>query len=226
MFVGAHPDDETYCAGGLLYLAAKRGQRVVCVTATRGEKGVQDTKRWPTAQLAQIRSNELQAALHELGVREHLWLGCKDGGCKNCPGGECCLKLTDIIKEIKPDSILTFGSDGLTGHADHCQVSQWVDEAVDQSGMAPAVYHAVLTPAAYTVFARLNDKHNVLYDSSVPVVVEQASCDLYHDLDDDAQKAKMRALKAMPSQTEALLGACTSHDLQTLIGSEAFMRAR
>ncbi|MGH3589327.1 MAG: PIG-L deacetylase family protein, partial [Pseudonocardia sp.] len=37
--VWAHPDDETYLCGGLMARAARSGDRVVCVTATRGEQG-------------------------------------------------------------------------------------------------------------------------------------------------------------------------------------------
>ncbi|MGH2787542.1 MAG: PIG-L deacetylase family protein [Actinomycetota bacterium] len=35
----AHPDDETYLAGGLMAEAARAGRRSVCVVATRGEAG-------------------------------------------------------------------------------------------------------------------------------------------------------------------------------------------
>ena len=36
--IWAHPDDEAYLSGGLMALARDNGQRVVCVTATRGER--------------------------------------------------------------------------------------------------------------------------------------------------------------------------------------------
>src|SRR4249919_2707816 len=45
--VWAHPDDETYLAAGLMAAAVQAGQRVVCVTATRGELGSTDPDRWP-----------------------------------------------------------------------------------------------------------------------------------------------------------------------------------
>ena len=35
--VWAHPDDESYCCAGLMADAVAHGQRVTCVTATRGE---------------------------------------------------------------------------------------------------------------------------------------------------------------------------------------------
>ncbi len=39
--IWAHPDDETWSSAGLMAMAADNGQRVVCVTATYGENGVQ-----------------------------------------------------------------------------------------------------------------------------------------------------------------------------------------
>ena len=81
--IWAHPDDECYLSAGLMADAARRGHRVVCVTATRGEAGVTDESRWPAAELAQIRERELAQSLRLLGVREHQFLGLADGACAN-----------------------------------------------------------------------------------------------------------------------------------------------
>ena len=40
--VWAHPDDESFVAGGLLAAASDAGSRIVCLTATRGERGTAD----------------------------------------------------------------------------------------------------------------------------------------------------------------------------------------
>ncbi|HXV94036.1 MAG TPA: PIG-L family deacetylase, partial [Pseudonocardia sp.] len=40
--VWAHPDDETFLTAGLMALAREAGNRVVCATATRGERGTDD----------------------------------------------------------------------------------------------------------------------------------------------------------------------------------------
>ena len=45
--VWAHPDDETYLSAGLMAQAVRDGDRVVCITATRGEGGSLDEERWP-----------------------------------------------------------------------------------------------------------------------------------------------------------------------------------
>ena len=50
--VFAHPDDETYLAGGLFALARRAGNRVVVVTATKGERGTDDPRRFPPGRLA------------------------------------------------------------------------------------------------------------------------------------------------------------------------------
>ena len=49
--IWAHPDDETYLAGGLMATARDQGQRVVCVSATAGEHGTADPVTWPPDRL-------------------------------------------------------------------------------------------------------------------------------------------------------------------------------
>ena len=77
--IWAHPDDEAYLSGGLMALARDAGQRVVCLTATRGELGTTDPWRWPPHQLAVERTLELARCLDLLGGPEHRWLGFADG---------------------------------------------------------------------------------------------------------------------------------------------------
>ena len=59
MGVWAHPDDETMSSAGIMLSAIKNGQRVICLTATKGEEGSQDEKKWPKSKLANIREKEL-----------------------------------------------------------------------------------------------------------------------------------------------------------------------
>ncbi len=49
--VWAHPDDETYLAGGVMASCVAAGQRVVCVSATAGEHGTADPVAWPPERL-------------------------------------------------------------------------------------------------------------------------------------------------------------------------------
>jgi LmbE family N-acetylglucosaminyl deacetylase len=47
-----HPDDEAYLSAGLMASARDAGQRVGVATATWGERGTDDSERWPPARLA------------------------------------------------------------------------------------------------------------------------------------------------------------------------------
>lgn len=56
MTVWAHPDDETYLSGALCAMLRDAGQRVVCVTATRGEAGGPVGDDETRARLAALRT--------------------------------------------------------------------------------------------------------------------------------------------------------------------------
>ena len=133
MGVWAHPDDDTYSMAGIM-AAVKNGQKVVIVTATRGEAGVQDETRWPAAQLGEIRCREMTKALSILGVSRHHWLDYPDGGCKDIDQREAISKIAELIQQYKPDSVLTFGPDGMTGHDDHKTISRWASKAIQKAG--------------------------------------------------------------------------------------------
>lgn len=85
---------------------------------------------WPPEQLPAIREAELAACLQVLGVSEHRWLGYPDGGCAEVEIIAAATPIADIIREIAPDTILTFPPDGQTGHPDHMAVHRWTVEAV------------------------------------------------------------------------------------------------
>ena len=141
--VWAHPDDEAYLVGGLLALLTDAGQRAVCVTATRGEAADPDARPAERTALAALRTEELESALAVLGVTEHHWLDQPDGGCADVDPTGPVGRLVALLDDIRPDTVLTFGPDGFTGHPDHRTVSAWVDRALRGSGVSPRLLHAV-----------------------------------------------------------------------------------
>ena len=223
--IWAHPDDETFTMGGILEAAVRNGQQVVCVTATRGEAGVQDVSRWPAEELGIIRTEELQAALDILGVRRHHWLDYPDGGCKKVPIELAVSKVAEYIIRYQPDSIFTFGPDGLTGHDDHRMVSEWVTQAVSQAGSRAAVYHAAQTKAQYQDMRRADKKFNIFFNITEPRICTPGECAVLFELPDDLYEQKLAAMRAMPSQNEALLKAFND-TLRSSLGTEAFSRAQ
>ena len=146
LMIWAHPDDEAYLVGGLSALLIDGGHRVVCVTATRGEAGVSTASPEQVERLAQVRTSELEAALGILGIEEHHWLDYPDGGCADLDPDEAADRLAAIIDAVLPDTVITFGPDGFTGHSDHQAVSRWTDLALARTdnGTAPRLLHAVI----------------------------------------------------------------------------------
>lgn len=224
LVVGAHPDDESFTAAGIMAAAVENGQRVACVTATKGEMGVQDAERWPPARLGEIRVDELKAALAILGVKEHHWLDYPDGGCNAVPFQEAVERLKGIIRQLQPDTVLTFGPDGLTGHPDHQTVSKWVDAAV--KGTNATVYHAVEEASSYEDFLKEADKQfNIYFNIDEPPVYSEEECDIAFCLTPQQFDKKKRAMMAMPSQTEALFKNAPPGFAESVFRCECFLKA-
>src|SRR4051812_18943618 len=130
--VWAHPDDEAYLSAGFAAAALAAGDRVVAATATRGEAGIADPAD------ATVRAGELAASLAAVGVTDHRWLAAPvplcDGHLAEVPVETGVAAVTAVLADVRPDLVLTFGPDGMTGHDDHRAVSAWVTRAVEGSG--------------------------------------------------------------------------------------------
>lgn len=224
MTVWAHPDDETLCSGGVMAEAAANGQTVVCVTATKGELGVRDAERWPPSRLGDIRAKELAAALNILGIKHHHWLGYKDADCANVPVKEAAGKLKKLIDKYQPDTILTFGPDGLTGHEDHCTVSRWVDAAA--RGRDITVYHAVQLKHTYDKLKPADEQFNFFFNIKNPPVVDEADCDLKLCLSQELLNKKYDCVCAMPSQYDAMTKFFNHQAVCDMLCCEGFIRAK
>ena len=89
--------------------------------------------------MARLRRLELGASLAAVGVREHRFLGLRDGECAvRARRAAGVARIAALIDEIRPDTIVTFGPDGMTGHPDHRAVSVWTTACGPRPG-APAV---------------------------------------------------------------------------------------
>ena len=148
--IWAHPDDETYLSGAVMAAAAANGQRVVLVHATRGEQGTDDPQL-AGARLGALRTVEMARARAALGVSEQWFFDFPDGGCADVPLDDALRKLMPIVASVQPDTILTFGPDGITGHPDHCTVSDWATHAWTRYARPDA-------PAVRDVDARARDR--------------------------------------------------------------------
>jgi LmbE family N-acetylglucosaminyl deacetylase len=224
--VWAHPDDETYLCGGLMARAVANGSRVVCITATRGELGSPDETRWPSgAPLAAVRTRELDAALAALGVAEHQWLDYPDGGCADADQDEATRRIAKVMADVQPDTVLTFGPDGMTGHDDHISVSRWTAAAFDEVAPDGAVLaYATNTPEWLARWRAPLDELNVFMGAEPPCTPADELF-LHEIFSGDLLDTKLRALLQQTSQIEPLVQALGEQMLYEGMAEEAFRRA-
>ncbi|HZD68652.1 MAG TPA: PIG-L family deacetylase [Actinomycetes bacterium] len=133
MVVVAHPDDDAYgCAGTVALHADDPRFRFLLVHATDGEAGrIAPGSNATRKTLGAIRREEDRRAWQVLGRQpdRHEWLGYPDGGLAELPLEELVDRIAVILAEERPDVVLTFGPDGITGHPDHITVGQATTQA-------------------------------------------------------------------------------------------------
>ncbi|MQS39503.1 N-acetyl-1-D-myo-inositol-2-amino-2-deoxy-alpha-D-glucopyranoside deacetylase [Streptomyces katsurahamanus] len=143
LLVHAHPDDESINNGATMARYAAAGAQVTLVTCTLGEEG--EVIPPDLAHLAPDRENrlgphrvgELAAAMKELGVTDHRFLGgpgrFRDSGMMGVaenrrtgafwqtPVDDAAGHLVEVIRSVRPQVLVTYDPDGGYGHPDHIQ---------------------------------------------------------------------------------------------------------
>ncbi|MFF8310231.1 N-acetyl-1-D-myo-inositol-2-amino-2-deoxy-alpha-D-glucopyranoside deacetylase [Streptomyces lydicus] len=143
LLVHAHPDDESINNGVTMAKYAAEGALVTLVTCTRGEEG--EVIPPELAHLAPDRDDtlgpyrvdELAAAMDVLGVTDHRFLGgpgrYRDSGMMGAPQNqrpdsfwqapldEAAAHLVAVIREVRPQVLVTYDPNGGYGHPDHIQ---------------------------------------------------------------------------------------------------------
>ena len=148
--ITAHPDDETLCSG-VLAMAAARGWRVALACATRGEAGEIAGDALATVEtLGAVREEELRCACAQLGFEELFFLGYCDSGMAGTPLNDrptsftradpetVVRQLVSLMRELRPQSVITFEPFGIYGHPDHIAISRYATEAFDRAADAEA----------------------------------------------------------------------------------------
>ncbi|MGD1222682.1 MULTISPECIES: N-acetyl-1-D-myo-inositol-2-amino-2-deoxy-alpha-D-glucopyranoside deacetylase [Streptomyces] len=141
LLVHAHPDDESINNGATMAKYAAEGAQVTLVTCTLGEEGevippgLAHLAPDREGGLGPYRAGELAAAMKELGVTDHRFLGGqgrhRDSGMmgveQNRRAGafwsadldEAACDLVAVIREVRPQVLVTYDPDGGYGHPDH-----------------------------------------------------------------------------------------------------------
>jgi N-acetyl-1-D-myo-inositol-2-amino-2-deoxy-alpha-D-glucopyranoside deacetylase len=158
LFVHAHPDDESIGTGATMAHYAAQGAHVTLVTCTLGEEGeihvpsLLQLAADQADQLGGYRLGELREACAVLGVSDHRFLGgagrYRDSGMMGTPANEhprCFWRadldeaaghLVEIMREVRPQVLVTYDPNGFYGHPDHIQAHRVAMRAVELAGEA------------------------------------------------------------------------------------------
>ena len=161
LLVHAHPDDETIGTGATMAKYAAEGAHVTLVTCTLGEEGeivvpeLEHLAAHKEDRLGQHRITELADAMRVLGVADHRFLGgpgrWRDSGMMGEPTNdrpdafwqasldEAVGELVKVIREVRPQVVVTYNENGGYGHPDHIQAHR----------VAVAGYEAAGDPGRY-----------------------------------------------------------------------------
>jgi N-acetyl-1-D-myo-inositol-2-amino-2-deoxy-alpha-D-glucopyranoside deacetylase len=187
MLVHAHPDDETVSTGATMAHYAAKGVQITLVTCTLGEEGeihVPELALLAAAEADQLggyRLAELHAACAALGVTDQRFLGgagrYRDSGMMGLETNkhprcfwqadldEAAGHLLEIMREVRPEVLITYDENGFYGHPDHIQAHRVAMRAATLAtaeGFGPAKIYWTTVPrsvleAGINAFAQSTD---------------------------------------------------------------------
>jgi N-acetyl-1-D-myo-inositol-2-amino-2-deoxy-alpha-D-glucopyranoside deacetylase len=174
LLVHAHPDDESIETGATMAKYAAEGAYVCLVTCTRGEQGEvipEDLRHLTGDELGEYRTGELARACAALGVADQRFLGgagrWRDSGMMGDPANndprcfwradldEATAELVRVVREVRPQVIVTYDDNGFYGHPDHIQAHRVAWRAFERSAdpsygegepWAPSRFYATAIP--------------------------------------------------------------------------------
>jgi len=245
LLVHAHPDDEVVGTGATMARYAAGGGLVVLVTCTRGELGeVVDPALADLAstgpdddRLGEHRVQELAAACEALGVTEHRFLGgpgrWRDSGMAGESTNEDprCFwqadleeatgELVALVREFRPQVVITYDDNGMYGHPDHVQAHRVTVAALEAAGdpsyaaergepWEVAKLYETAIPASFLAAAT---EAGVFEAGQGPRGSRDEEIDAVVDASDqtEAKLAAMRAHKSQIDMADPLWQMLTSH---------------
>lgn len=155
LLVHAHPDDESIGTGATMAKYASEGAGVTLVTCTLGEEGeilVPELAHLAADRddaLGEHRIGEINAAMRALGVTDHRFLGgpgrWRDSGMMGTASNdrpdcfwradldEAVAALVAVVREVRPQVLVTYDDNGGYGHPDHIQAHRTAVGAFERS---------------------------------------------------------------------------------------------
>jgi LmbE family N-acetylglucosaminyl deacetylase len=129
LLVYAHPDDETFIAGGTIAKVVSAGIHVGLVCATRGQRG-KTSGLCTIEELPAVREAELREAAGILGIHEIELLPYEDQKLSTAPPDEIRRHIVTAIRRQRPQIVISFDPNGGNLHTDHIAISRFTSDAV------------------------------------------------------------------------------------------------
>lgn len=131
LFSFAHPDDESFLVAGVSCKYGGQGIRLALITATLGQAGkVGDPPVCKPEELPKVREAELRKAANLLGITNVHLLGHPDKELASVAPEAIRRQLVFLIRQHKPQVIVTFDPNGANLHPDHIAISRFTTDAV------------------------------------------------------------------------------------------------
>jgi len=168
--VHAHPDDEALFTSGITMHYAELGYRVVLVTCTNGQLGLDAEARagsdpeHETVGTRSVRAGELQRSATIAGFERVVNLGYDDSGMIGWPQNErptafwqvdvdaAGKVLAALFDEVNASVVVTYDENGFYGHPDHIMANRLTRRAVEISTSVERLYYRIVPQSILTQF--------------------------------------------------------------------------
>jgi LmbE family N-acetylglucosaminyl deacetylase len=191
---------------------------------TAGELGTAEPEMWPPDRLGRLRRSEAAAAMAVLGVHDHRFLGLPDGALARHESRGRQL-VGDLIDEVRPDTILTFGADGITFHPDHITVHGCVATAWQRRGRPGRLLYATSTIEHLVRFGPLYEQWGTYMTDERPTGAGRDELAVHLTLDGARLDRKLAALATMASQTGPVMSTLDPETFAASVAEESFVDA-
>jgi LmbE family N-acetylglucosaminyl deacetylase len=164
LVVLAHPDDETLGMGSVISYYASESVKVHLLTATRGERGwfgVPEPNPGLQA-LGILRERELENAARVLGISSVSMLSYVDGELDQADPLEASGHISNCLRQVRPQVVVTFSPDGHYGHPDHIAISQLTHAALLRAADPNDLAGSGLPPHRVSKFYYLVDSRRLV----------------------------------------------------------------
>jgi len=244
--VHAHPDDEALFTAGISSHYASLGYRVILVTCTNGQLGLDDRARpgshpaHDAAVTRSTRAGELQRAAAMIGFARVITLGFDDSGMKGWPQNDApnafinadvdalARTLAAIFDEVGATVVVTYDENGFYGHPDHVMANVVTTRALDFASSPQRLYYPVVPASVLSTFVEGAQRIGVFLPAWVLDAGLNVSDELVATKMDVRRyaKAKRASMAAHASQVDnGDLVRMNEELFELLFGTEYYQRA-